>query len=87
MSKLCKPKYTKYVANKFEYVANKFILTLGICQCRWTFIRASPSVLTQKGWYCFVTNKTIKIFLSQNKFIKAWQRQTPRIFNCFTNII
>jgi len=37
------------------------------------------------GWYCFVTNKTIKIFLSQNKFIEAWQRQTPRIFNRLTN--
>ena len=32
-----------------------------------------PPVLTQKGWYCFVTNKTIKIVLSQNKFIEAWQ--------------
>ena len=35
----------------------------------------------KKGWYCFVTNKTIKIFLSQNKFIEAWQRQTPPIFD------
>jgi len=51
-----------------------------------TFTRASPPVLTKKGWYCFVTNKTIKIFLSQNKFIEAWQRQTPRIFNWLTNI-
>ena len=51
-----------------------------------TFTWASLSVLTQKGWYCFVTNKTIKICLSQNKFIEAWQRQTPRIFNWFTNI-
>jgi len=34
----------------------------------------------------FVTNKTIKIFVSQNKFIEAWQRQTPRIFNRLTNI-
>jgi len=40
----------------------------------------------QKGWYCFVTNKTIKIFLSQNNFIEAWQRQTPPIFNWFTDI-
>jgi len=47
---------------------------------------ASPPVLTQKGWYCFVTNKTIKIFLSQNKFIEAWLRQTPRLFNWLTNI-
>jgi len=34
----------------------------------------------------FVTNKTINIFLSQNKFIEAWQRQTPRICNWLTNI-
>jgi len=52
-----------------------------------SFAKALSPVLTQKGWYCFVTNKTIKIFLSQNKFIEAWQRQTPRIFNCFTDII
>ena len=51
-----------------------------------TFTRASPPVLTQKSWYCFVTNKTIKIFLSQNKLIEAWQRHTPRIFNWLTNI-
>ena len=50
------------------------------------FTRPSPPVLTQKDWYCFVTNKTITIFLSQNKFIEAWQRQTPRIFNWLTNI-
>jgi len=48
------------------------------------FTRASTPVLTQKGWYCFETNKTIKIFLSRNKFIEAWQRQTPRIFNWLT---
>jgi len=24
--------------------------------------------------------------LSQNKFIETWQRQTPRIFNWFTDI-
>jgi len=36
-----------------------------------TFIRASPPVLTEKGWYCFAKNKTFKIFLSQNKFIEA----------------
>ena len=47
---------------------------------------ASPPVLTQKRRYCFVTNKTTKIFLSQNKFIEACQRQTPRIFNWLTNI-
>jgi len=51
-----------------------------------SFIWASPPVLIQKGWYCFVTNKTIKTFLSQNKFIEAWQRQTPRILNWFTDI-
>ena len=34
----------------------------------------------------FVTNKTIQIFLSQNKFIEAWQRQTPPIFNWLNNI-
>ena len=51
-----------------------------------TFTRASPPVLIQNGWYCFETNKTIKIFLSQNKFIEAWQRQTPRIFNWLTSI-
>jgi len=34
----------------------------------------------------FCNEKTIKIFLSQNKFIEAWQRQTPRIFNWFTDI-
>jgi len=51
-----------------------------------TFTRASPPVLTQKGWYCFVTNKTIKNFQSQNKFIEVWQRQTPRILNWLTNI-
>jgi len=51
-----------------------------------TFTRASPPVLTQNDWYCFVTKKTIKIFLSQNKFIEAWQRQTPRIFNWLTDI-
>jgi len=60
--------------------------TLGSRPEHGTFIRASPPVLTQKGWYCFVTNKTIKIYLSQNKFIEAWQRQTPRIFNSFTII-
>jgi len=59
---------------------------LGRRQEHGTFTRASPPVLTQKGWYCFVTNKTITIFLSQNKFIEAWQRQTPRIFNWLTNI-
>jgi len=59
---------------------------LGRTPEHWTFTRASPPVLTQKGWYCFVTNKTIEIFLSQNKFIEAWQRQTPRIFNWLTNI-
>ena len=48
--------------------------------------RAPPLVLTQKGWYCFVTNKTIRIFLSQNKFTEAWQRQTPRTFSKLTNI-
>jgi len=42
-----------------------------------SFIRVSPPDLTQNGWYCFVTNKTIKIFLSQSKFIEALQRQTP----------
>jgi len=31
-------------------------------------------------------NKTIKIFLSQNKFIEAWQRQTPQIFHWLANI-
>jgi len=51
-----------------------------------SFIKASHPVLTQKGWYCLVANKTIKSFLSQNKFIEAWQRQTPRIFNWFTDI-
>jgi len=51
-----------------------------------TFTRASPPVHTQKGWYCFVTNKTIKIFLSQNKFIEAWQRQTLRITKWLANI-
>jgi len=30
--------------------------------------------------------QTFKIFLSQNKFIEAWQRQTPPIFNWFTDI-
>ena len=45
-----------------------------------SFIRSSPPVLTKKGWYCFVTNNIIKIFPSQNKFIEAWRRQTPRIF-------
>jgi len=30
--------------------------------------------------------KTIKIFLRQNKFIEAWQRQTSRILNWFTDI-
>ena len=34
----------------------------------------------------FLTNKTILIFLSQNKFFQAWQRQTPLIFNWLTNI-
>ena len=34
----------------------------------------------------FVTNKTINIFLSQKKFIEAWQRQIPLIFNWLTNI-
>jgi len=28
----------------------------------------------------------LQIFLSQNKFIEAWQRQTPQIFNWFTDI-
>jgi len=51
-----------------------------------TFTMSSPPVLTQKGWHCFVTNKTTKFFLSQNKCIEAWQRQTPRIFNWFTDI-
>jgi len=45
-------------------------------------ITSCPS---QNVWYCFVTNKTIKIFLSQNKFIEAWQRQIPRIFHWFTD--
>jgi len=40
----------------------------------------------QEGWYCFVTNKTIKIFLSLNKFIEACQWQTPRILNWFIDI-
>ena len=35
------------------------------------FVKALPLVLTQKGCHCFVKNKTIKIFLSQNKFIEA----------------
>jgi len=51
-----------------------------------SFTRASSPVLAQKGWYCFVRNKTIKIFLSQNKFIEACQWQTPRRFNWFTDI-
>jgi len=34
-----------------------------------TFTRASPPVLTHKGWYYFVTNKTIKIF-SESKQMK-----------------
>jgi len=50
-------------------------------------MRASPGhhLLSFAEWLVlFVTNETIKIFLSQNKFIEAWQRQTPRIFNWFT---
>jgi len=30
--------------------------------------------------------KQLKFFLSQNKFIETWQRQSPRIFNWLTNI-
>jgi len=50
--------------------------------------------LHRTGWCCFVTNKTIKIFLSQNKFIETsniqkpveYSRQTSRIFNRSTDI-
>ena len=41
----------------------------------------------REGWYYFVTHKTIKIFLSQNKLIETWQRQTPRIFHSFIIIL
>ena len=59
-----------------------------------THLWSSPPVLAQKGWYCFVTNKTIKIFLSENKFIETsniqipieYSSQTPLIFNWFTDI-
>jgi len=45
------------------------------------FIRASRPALTQKGWYCFVTNKTIKICPSQNKFIEASSMATANTSN------
>jgi len=47
------------------------VATLGSRTEHGSFIRASPPVLTEKAWYRFETNKTINIFLSQNKFIEA----------------
>jgi len=41
---------------------NVGLLILGRRPEHGSFIRASPLVLTQKGWYCFVTNKTLKVF-------------------------
>jgi len=45
----------------------------------WSFIRASPPVLTQNGWYCFVTNKTVK-FYSESKQI-YWSMATANTSN------
>jgi len=50
---------------------------------------ASPGSIT----YCLYRRvgivlqrkKQLQIFLSQNKFNEAWQRQTPPIFNWFTD--
>jgi len=35
-----------------------------------SFIRASPPVLTQKGWDCFVANKPKKIFSVKTNLLK-----------------
>ena len=35
-----------------------------------SFIRASLPVPSQKGWYCFVTNKTIKFFGVKTNLLK-----------------
>jgi len=44
-----------------------------------SFIRESPLVLTQKGWYCFVMNKTITNF-SESKQI-YWSVATANTSN------
>ena len=35
-----------------------------------SFIRASPPVLTRKGWYCSVTNNTNKVFWVKTNLLK-----------------